>query len=174
MEPLPETRHALGGLGSAGGEKLSRLLDVMGQQVRAVVPDCVGLSITSLDGKEPLTFTLAASSVELAMFDAFQYFEGGPGEEAVSVGRTVRTDDLGEEQWQLLAQVSAAKGVRSTLSFPLWKGERIIGGINLYGASARAFVGSEDELGAILELAAARVGHSHVELARLIINEETW
>ena len=120
MEPLPETRHALGGLGSAGGEKLSRLLDVMGQQVRAVVPDCVGLSITSLDGKEPLTFTLAASSVEL---------------------------------WQLLAQVSAAKGVRSTLSLPLWKNKRIIGGINLHGASARAFVGSEDELGAILELA---------------------
>jgi len=155
MEPIPETRHALGGLSSVGGENLSRLLDAMGQQVRAIIPDCVGLSITSLDGEEPLTFTLAASSVELAMFDALQYLAGGPCEEAVSVGRTVRTDDLGEEEWQLLAQVGAAKGVRSTLSFPLWKGERIIGGINLYGASARAFVGSEEELGALLGSSAA-------------------
>jgi GAF domain-containing protein len=155
VEPIPETRHALGGLKDSGGANLSRLLEDMGRQVRAIVPDCVGLSITSLDGDEQLTFTLAASSVEMAMFDALQYLDGGPCEEAVSIGRTVRTDDLYEEEWRLLAEATAAKGVRSTLSFPLWKGERIIGGVNLYGASARAFVGSEDALGAILGSRAA-------------------
>lgn len=149
MEQIPETRQALGGMRGLHAENISRLLDEMSHKVRAIVPDCVGLSLTSLDGDEQLTFTVAASSVEMAMFDALQYLDGGPCEEAISTGQPVRTDDLHAEQWRLLAETTAATGVRSTLSFPMWDEGRVVGGVNLYGASARAFVGSEEALGAL-------------------------
>jgi GAF domain-containing protein len=164
MEPIPETRHALGGLGGPDAENISRLLDHMSRQVRAIVPDCVGLSLASLNGDEQLTFTVAASSRELAMFDALQYLDGGPCEKAISTGQPVRTDDLHEEQWRLLAEVTAAKGVRSTLSFPMWEEGRVVGGVNLYGASARAFVGSEEALGALFG-SSAREAVSNADLA---------
>ena len=70
MEQIPETRQALGRLPGPEAENVSRLLDDLSQKVRAIVPDCVGLSLASLDGDEQLTFTVAASSVEMAMFDA--------------------------------------------------------------------------------------------------------
>jgi len=108
------------------------------------------MSLTCLDGAEHLTFTVACSPVEMAMFDALQYLDGGPCEVAVSSGQLVRIDDLFEEHWKFLAQAGAARGVRSTLSFPLSEGERVVGGVNLYGASVRAFVGSEDALAAVV------------------------
>jgi GAF domain-containing protein len=163
MEPIPETKLALG-LDGPGAEKMSRLLEDMSQRVRAIVPDCVGLSLASLDGDEQLTFTVAASSREMAMFDALQYLDGGPCEKAVFTGQPVRTDDLQEEEWQLLAETTAAKGVRSTLSFPMWEEGRVVGGVNLYGASARAFVGSEDALGALFG-SSAREAVSNADLA---------
>jgi GAF domain-containing protein len=163
MEPIPETKLALG-LDGPGAEKMTRLLDDMSRRVRAIVPDCVGLSLASLDGDEQLTFTVAASSREMAMFDALQYLDGGPCEKAVLTGRTVRTDNIQEEQWRLLAEATAATGVRSTLSFPMWEEGRIVGGVNLYGASARAFVGSEDALGALFG-SSAREAVSNADLA---------
>ena len=149
MEQIPETRQALGDMPGPDAENMSRLLDDISHQVRAIVPDCVGLSLASLDGDEQMTFTVAASSAEMAMFDALQYLDGGPCEEAMSAGQPVRTDDLHEEQWRLLAEATAATGVRSTLSFPMWDEGRVVGGVNLYGASAHAFVGSEEALGAL-------------------------
>ena len=150
MQQIPETRQALGRMRGPAADNIERLLDDLSHQVRAIVPDCVGLSLASLDGDEKLTFTVAASSVEMAMFDALQYLDGGPCEEAMATGQQIRTDDLHEEQWRLLAEATATTGVRSTLSFPIWEGGRVVGGVNLYGASAHAFVGSEEALGALV------------------------
>ena len=163
MEQIPETRQALGRMRGPAAEHLARLLDDLSDQVREIVPDCVGLSLASLDGDEKLTFTVAASSAEMAMFDALQYLDGGPCEEAMSLGQPLRTDDLHEEQWRLLAEATAATGVRSTLSFPMWEGGRVVGGVNLYGASAHAFVGSEEALGALLG-SSAREAVSNADL----------
>jgi GAF domain-containing protein len=164
MEQIPETKQALGGMRGPEAENMSRLLDVISRQVRAIVPDCVGLSLSTVVGEEHLTFTVAASSVEMAMFDALQYLDGGPCEEAISIGQTVRTDDLHEEQWRLLSEATAATGVRSTLSFPMSEGGRVVGGVNLYGASTRAFVGSEEALGALLG-SSAREAVSNADLS---------
>lgn len=57
---------------------------------------------------------------------------------------------MGEEGWHVFADVTAAKGVASTLSMPIVEGSKVIGGVNLYGGSRRAFEGHHQQLADIL------------------------
>jgi hypothetical protein len=75
VEPVLETQEVLEQLEAFGGEGTrARLLDV--GQPRAIGPECVGLGLGVLaDGP---TFTLVATSDEIASLDAVQYLDGGP------------------------------------------------------------------------------------------------
>jgi GAF domain-containing protein len=157
MEPLPETRAALAELVSFDEPDVDELLRDLGDRASEIVPDLVGLSLGL--AAEGLTFTLIASGSAASAVDAAQYLDGGPCVE-VSEGRSesveVRTDDpLDEERWNLFARVSAAVGVASSLSLPLVRGGKRIGGVNLYASTSSAFAGHHEELADLLGSSAA-------------------
>ena len=151
MEPTPETLEALRILSDRGDNAVSAALADLGRAASRIVPELVGLSLGLTEGG--LTFTLIASSSDIAALDAVQYVEGGPCLEAMRTGQTVETDASGlmdEDRWQAFAQAEAAAGVASTLSMPIMREGRAVGGINLYASTADAFEGHHDELAAAL------------------------
>lgn len=108
----------------------------------AVIPSCVGVSITMMGDSGPLTMT--ATLPELAVIDATQYLSGGPCMDCVEQGEALHVPDvLDEKSWQEAAQVAAAHGVRSTLSMPLRDGDHVIGALNLYAGEPDSFDKSE-------------------------------
>ena len=111
--------------------------------VRRLVPDCVGLSLASVE--HGVTFTLVATSDDIAVLDAIQYLYGGPCVDAAHTDEAlefVRGDAVVDEyNWQRFARATSATGFSSTLSLPILDNERIVGTVNLYAASAQAFAG---------------------------------
>jgi GAF domain-containing protein len=149
LEPIPETARAIDELDLEDGALLEDLLRT-GRRVRAVVPDCVGLSLTIID--YGVTLTLVASGLEVMVLDAVQYLAGGPCERAVDADEVIYTDAsvLDENNWHLFADATAARGIASTLSLPVLEGDAVIGGVNLYGATAHAFEGHAAEVAEVL------------------------
>jgi GAF domain-containing protein len=157
MEPLPETREALAEYVSLDSPDIDDLIRELAQHAGELVPDLVGLSI-GLD-REGLTFTLVATGDGTALLDAAQYIDGGPCVE-VTEGRapaleTDTDDPLDEERWRLYAEVGAAAGVRSSLSLPIYRDDRLMGGLNLYAGSPGAFHGHQAELAALVSASTA-------------------
>jgi GAF domain-containing protein len=151
VEPVPETREVLDTLMSQGDTELGVALVRMGRRATQIVPDCVGLSLALLE--DGLTFTLVATSAELAALDAVQYLDGGPCVEGAHDGEVldIQEADLTHEgTWQMYAQAAAATGVRSSLTLPIHREGRVIGTVNLYGATADAFEGHHGELAVAL------------------------
>jgi GAF domain-containing protein len=144
MEPVPETCMALSELAPYGDVDLAADLDRTARRVQAVVPDCVGFSLSLL--AEGLTFTLAATSEEIAALDAVQYLDGGPCVDAFAAGTVLSVPALDEARWRLFALAGAAAGVASTLSMPIQEDGEVTGGVNLYAASPNAFTGHHEEL----------------------------
>lgn len=147
VEPIPETEQALAQLSSEPPDELSAAL--LGQVSRAqqIVPELVGVSLAST--AEGVTFTFVASSDMVATLDALQYLDGGPCVEAVRDGQFVdvpNADALDERQWELFSQAESAAGVEATLSMPVLRADRVIGGVNLYASRAGAFQGRHDQL----------------------------
>ena len=156
MEPIPETVRAIEELGPfAADEDLLEQLQHMADRVEAIVPDCIGMSVASIE--HGVTFTLVASNPLIAVLDAIQYVEGGPCVEAAERGQVVTwpVDPTSEEAWRLLAQASGRVGVQSTLSLPVLADDRISGSVNLYGASTDSFTGHHEELATVVEGRAA-------------------
>ncbi len=151
MEPIPETLEAIAELDPYldDGSLLEQLL-AKGAAVQAIAPDCVGVSLAS--HRHGVTYTLVATTEEVATLDAAQYLGSGPCVEAVEDGQGIATsaeDLMNEPQWQVLAQASAASGVRSTLTFPIIENGEAVGSVNLYGSSEDAFAGKSHELAAV-------------------------
>ena len=153
MEPVPETRAVLLELGAYGDVDLVKDLEEAGRRVLRIVPECVGLSISTLE--DGLTFTLVASSSEIAALDATQYLDGGPCVDAAKQDESVDVDDLGdldamdERRWLLYARTGAAKGVASSLSLPLRRDGRVTGSVNLYASAPQAFEGRHEQLASV-------------------------
>ncbi len=151
MEPIPETLAAINELSPAVDEvALLEQLTAAAEQARAIAPSCVGVSVASLD--VGVTFTLVATSDEIAVLDAVQYLSGGPCEEAIEIDQGLATtigDPLTEATWQAFSRASAAAGVRSTLTFPVMHEGHAIGSVNLYGGSEDAFTGRHEELAVV-------------------------
>jgi GAF domain-containing protein len=151
VEPVPETREVLDELISQGDGEIGTTLMAMGRRAREIVPECVGLSLALLE--DGLTFTLVATSTEIAALDAVQYLDGGPCVEAAHEQKTLdvdQSDMVSENKWRLYAQATAAAGVASSLTLPVERGDRVVGSINLYAATPDAFNGRHDELGEAL------------------------
>ena len=147
MEPLPETLEALKEVSRYGDDDVAVALWEMSRNVRRLVPECVGLSLGTVD--EGVVFTMIASGAEVAQFDSVQYLDDGPCVRAAETGTPTKyqsTDPLDERQWHMFARAVAAHGVGSTLSFPLLRAGTVIGGVNLYASTAHAFDGLHDDL----------------------------
>jgi GAF domain-containing protein len=151
VKPIPETIAAAGQISRYSGEDdVIVALQRMGDQVSTVVPDCIGLSIAWAE--YGVTFTLAASDAEIAVFDALQYLEDGPCVESIRSGELVETDHdqlMSEQAWRLFSAATAGAGIRSTLTFPIRVGGQVVGTVNMYGASDHAFEGHHEELAEI-------------------------
>jgi GAF domain-containing protein len=148
MRPIKQTIEAVASLSRYTGQgDLLDALQHLANRVQQVVPDCMGISLGWAE--HGVTFTLVATAEEIAVLDALQYFAGGPCVDAVDQGHGIETGSaspLDEEQWRLFAQGTASVGVRSTLTLPLTETGRVIGTVNLYGASPHAFDEHHDEL----------------------------
>jgi GAF domain-containing protein len=149
MEPVPESEEALREFMEPNEDDLAEILAQLGRRALAIVPECVGLSLCLI--REGLTFTLVASSEEMAQVDAVQYVDGGPCIWDPSPGdveiREVAMDDLlDEDRWTLYAQASAARGIASSLSMTLTRDHTVVGGINLYASTSDGFTGHHEEL----------------------------
>ncbi len=151
MKPLPETEEALDEYLEEDDSDLRAVLVELGHQAVSLVPSCVGLSLGLV--KDGLTFTLVATSQEVAAIDAAQYLDGGPCVDVAAGAATLDVeipDLLDERRWSAFALTSAAQGVQSTLSLPLLHDGRLVGGINLYAAEPLAFRHKHDALAAAL------------------------
>ena len=156
MKPLPETEEALDEYLEEDDADLRATLLDLGRRAVSLVPTCVGLSLGLVE--DDLTFTLVATSSEVALIDAAQYLDGGPCVEVANGEATLDLDTadlLDEGRWTAFARTSAAHGVRSTLSLPVLHDGRLIGGINLYAAAPGAFAGLHDALAVALGASAA-------------------
>jgi GAF domain-containing protein len=147
MEPIPETAEAIDNLDALVEEggllaHLTRLAD----RGKEIVPDLVGVSIAPLD--RGVTYTLVATAAEIAVLDAIQYAAGGPCVEAAHAEQVMQFDQnvFDEDRWRLFAQATAARTVRSTLTLPVTSEGRVVGTVNLYAASRRAFDGHHEQL----------------------------
>jgi len=148
MDPMPETREALDEFITLEEPDLEDLLGRLGTASQKIVPDLTGLSLAL--AREQLTFTLVASDDEIASLDAAQYLDGGPcvevGQDRLEVGEFSADDPLDESRWRHFAMASAARGVASTLSLPVYDNGKLIGSVNLYAATADAFKGRVHQL----------------------------
>lgn len=148
MQPIPESTEAAAEL--EPDDDLLERLQASANQVRVLVPTVVGLSLCTL--RLGVTFTLVATSAEIAAFDAIQYAAAGPCVDAPAGQPLATTDDelMDEDRWRLFAEVTAAAGVRSTLTLPV-VGLRagITGTVNLYGGTRHAFDGLHEPIAAL-------------------------
>lgn len=147
MRPVPETARLIARMHRCGEDLPD--LDELAQRVEAIVPQCVGLSLSYL--ADAMTFTLVSSGSPVAALDALQYLAGGPGVRAASedaVREWRHGDVLDEEEWRLFARNDAAEGVASTLSLPVRDCRGVVACVNLYASTPDAFEGRVDELAA--------------------------
>jgi len=148
MHPLPEVEAAATQLAALSDETLDlvqRLQNVSALAV-ALMPSCVGVSITVVADGEP--FTVTATSPEMALIDAAQYLADGPCAVASRDGKQLDVDDvLDEDRWQAFAATAAAAGVRSSMSVPLSSSEGTpLGALNLYADEPHAFRDSRERV----------------------------
>lgn len=152
VEPIPESRDAVVELDPAVADDdlLDRLSEV-GRNVRRLVPDCLGMSVSMVDND--VVLTLVATEVDIAVLDAMQYLSDGPCLEGIRTGEVLELNDeevLDEEEWRIFALASAASAVKSTLTLPIVADGAVTGSVNLYGASGHAFTGLHDQLAEIV------------------------
>lgn len=147
MEPTHETDEALTELEKYGDTSLREDLRKLVEEARNVVPELVGVSLGLR--VENLVLTFVASDLDVALLDAVQYLDAGPCTEAALTATVVETTADGlfdERRWQLFAQASAARGVRSSLSLPFVRNDIVTGGANFYGSGPNSFDGHVEQL----------------------------
>src|SRR4051812_9757251 len=139
-EPIstPATLRALAGI-IAGDSSQDAVLRRTCDVTKTVINGASSVSVTVLDGDQPRT---AAASDDLALSaDLVQYASGtGPCLEAVRQVKTVLVPDMdGESRWPAYVARSIPLGVRGSLSVPLGIEDGVVGALNIYATSARAF-----------------------------------
>lgn len=158
MHPIPESALAdqlYGPFIYEDADLLERLVE-LGDEVRAISPDCVGLSLSLNEHGVP--FTVVSSSAGSALRDAPTADRGKPGGHAPAresappdpVRAQPEDDPLDEASWAAYASAMSTAVVASTLSLPLWHDGTVIGGYYLYGGSATTFDGHHAELARVL------------------------
>ena len=147
VEPIPETRAALHQLSKEQDEDVGAQMSRLADDARRLVPSLVGMSVTQIS--DGVTLTYVSAPALAGTLDGLQYVDAGPCEAAIARGQHVAVEHnelLDEGRWQLFAQRSAATGVLSTLSLPIFGGSAVTGGVNLYGGRSDSFTGHHEAL----------------------------
>ena len=149
MDPIPETEIALDMLMTKDSD-LADTLRRAATDLSVAAPTAMGFSLGVV--AEGVTLTYLSSEPTVRLLDAVQYLAGGPCEDAVAEGRPLEfggADPLDEQTWELFAQASAARGVRSTLSLPILREGHVIAGVNVYGSQQDTFRGRHDAVATV-------------------------
>jgi hypothetical protein len=153
VEPIPETTDVDDQFGPFADADLLQQLRERSEEVTALVPDCVGITLASR--VHDVTLTLAATSSEIAVLDAVQYLSGGPCVDALEAERVMvypaGDDVLDEDHWLDFARATAAVSVASTLTLPVITDGSVTSTINLYAAAAHSFDGFHEEIARIFD-----------------------
>lgn len=153
MEPIPETTEVDDEFGPFSDDDLLHQLRERSDRVKAIVPDCVGMTLASR--VHDVTLTLVATSAEIAVLDAVQYLSGGPCVDALEADRVMTypagDDVLDERHWHDFARATSAASVASTLTLPVITDGVVTGTINLYAAAAHAFDGFHEDIARIFD-----------------------
>lgn len=151
MEPIPESQRAVDMFGPfMGGDDILEYLMRSADMVRVFVPSCIGLSLAVLD--HGVSFTLVATSAEVAALDGVQYVDGGPCVQGAHEDKVMtynEGDPTDEARWELFSRATAARGVASTLTLPITEGAEVTGSVNLYAATPHAFDGHQQQVAVI-------------------------
>ncbi len=158
MEPLPQSLQVLHRLERSSGEQLLGPLTDVSHVLAAMVPSCLGFSLSYVQQGIAVTFLATGTAVavldggpDAAVLDDGRDAAGGPSADGTDAPLPLDhlTDPLDEQLWAVLGQAGAAYGVRSTLSLPLHDGSTVVGGVNLYAAAPAAFAHVVDEIATI-------------------------
>ena len=157
-------------------DELVRGLQQMSDQVLEVVPDCIGMSVALL--RAGVAYTLVATDAQIAVLDGIQYLDGGPCVETLDPERATEShpqdDPADGRRWELFAQSSAARDVRSTLTVPVLVEDELAGSVNVYAAGPHSFDGCHQTLTEVVESwAPAAVGRAHLSLSTRIDTERS-
>jgi GAF domain-containing protein len=143
--PASELIGTLAGLVLAD-ESLSSVLEHITTFAKRTVPGTVEASVTLIEDGKPGTI---AYSGRLALaLDERQYDAGhGPCLDAARTGDVSDVGDTSKEaRWPEFMRAAVAAGVRSSLSVPLSAKQRILGALNMYSSTPRAFDQQSAEL----------------------------
>jgi hypothetical protein len=136
MEPIIETMEVMASLDLEPDSDLVRILRGQSDQMHALVPDVVGMSVGNV--AHDLTLTFAATSAEIAVLDLAPLASAGSGR--------MSGDILDERRWLRLAQTTAAAAVSSTLTLPILARGVVVSSVDLYAASWDAFTELHDDI----------------------------
>ena len=146
-----KVREVLSGVTTAAVELITNA-DVAG-----VLLVAKGGKFESLEGTAPLIYEL----------DELQVQHGsGPCIDAAVDQLIVRVDDFETDQrWPGYNEAVCEKGVRSSLSFKLYTGDRTAGALNIFSSQPNAFNGESEAIGSVLaaHAAAALIASRHGE-----------
>ena len=151
LQPLPETSRAFDEYVEWSEPDLGQVLADLAIEVEGVVPETVALSLTL--SNDELTFTLAARDIAAAAPGAIQHLdaEAWPAFSQPDEVLPLSAEGLlDEERWLLFAQAAATAGIRSTLSLPVRDRGRLIGEVNLYASTTRAFDELHEEVATLV------------------------
>ena len=147
MEPILKPVRHWHQLSQQQDEDVEAQMLRLADEARRLVPSLVGMSLTQISDGVTLTYVSAPDFA--GTLDGLQYVDAGPCEAATARGEHVAVEHnelLDEGRWQLFAQGSAATGVMSTLSLPIFDGSVVTGGVNLYGGQSDSFAGHHEAL----------------------------
>jgi transcriptional regulator with GAF, ATPase, and Fis domain len=132
-------------------------LDLSEQSIDTVLGEIGRIATSLLDGWDYAAGSIAEGDVvasygvtdeRVNAVDQAQYDAGaGPCLDSLRKGRSEYFDGTPKEGWQHFAEVAAAHGVRSVLSFPMRVGEHTIGALNFYSTEAEALQPGQREEG---------------------------
>ena len=151
-------------------EDITGFLDQLATLTVKALPGEVSCGITLR--RDHGAFTVASSDSRASQVDEIQYgHDEGPCLRSLATGEVVVVDDLAEDdRWGGYRMPALGHGVRSSLSLPLRTDNEVIGALNIYATTPRAFGPAEqhvarrfaDEASRALVLAVRLAEHSEM------------
>lgn len=150
MEATPATFDALEMVDRLGETVVGAGLRRIAAEVRDIVPECLGMSLTLVE--DNVTLTIVAADDEAPMSAMPRLVEAGTHEE--QVGRT-EARAAGQPQRPHEGRWSMRPGAGTTpvlgsLTLPLLDQDRVVAGVNLYAGVPDALEAHRDEIAAIV------------------------
>jgi GAF domain-containing protein len=126
---------------------ISNFLQQLAGLAVKTLPGQLSCGITMRRDHRPIT--VASSDMQASQLDEIQYgHHEGPCLTTLSSGEVTVIDDLAtDDRWGGYQMPALGHGVRSSLSLPLRTDSTVIGALNLYACSPRAF-GAQEQLAA--------------------------